>query len=76
MKCLARVNSPSVVWRADSGPNGTKSFNFSKHVLNWARLSNTNKKRKSLILVNQSIILNELERTDSAGCLVRIGKAP
>ena len=38
MKCLARVKSPRVVWRADSGPSGTKSFNFSRHVRSWARL--------------------------------------
>lgn len=43
MKCLARVSSPSVVWRADSGPSGTRSFSFSRHVRSWARLPNTNK---------------------------------
>lgn len=38
MKCLARVSNPKVVWRADSGPSGTRSFSFSRQVLSWARL--------------------------------------
>jgi hypothetical protein len=45
MKCLALVKRPSVVCRADSGPNGTRSLSFSKQVRNWARLSIEKKNR-------------------------------
>lgn len=69
MKCLARVNSPNVVWRADSGPNGTKSFSFSKQVLSWARL---HKIRKWLKHLSSDQFLRSRHthrcRTESAGC--------
>ena len=50
MKCLARVSSPKVVCRADSGPSGTRSFNFSRHVRSWARLNNKKKNNNNRIV--------------------------
>lgn len=38
IKCFALVSSPSVVCLEPSGPRGTISFNFSKHVRRCARL--------------------------------------
>lgn len=38
IKAFALVNKPNVVWRLDSGPNGTISLSFSRQLRKCARL--------------------------------------
>ena len=66
MKCLARVKRPRVVWRADSGPRGTKSFNFSRHVRSWARLEHGTSNFLKKILSLAALIFNrQCEKSNS-----------
>lgn len=46
MNAFALVNSPNVVCRLDSGPNGTISLSFSRQLRRWARLYNISEGKK------------------------------
>ena len=79
MKCLARVSSPKVVCRADSGPSGTRSFNFSRHVRSWARLNNkknnNNNNKESLVIDLQKRRLRKKKNPRVFGCVQQISFA-